>query len=1643
MNAQTPDPSRSRALFITSGVFNDSAFTDLDAVGRTAEALKDQLRVPAVWGISNADCRVIKAHEWTREEILRAVANESEAAEDCFVLYFAGHGVADGGQLLLPLQYSTAGMPSTMLEFGDLMREVGKGRAQTKIVLIDCCHAGLAMGDLPLEQHVAGEDPEGSYVIAACEANRTAKSPEDHEFTAFGGALISCLAKGGPPEQQYWTPEQLLERIDAVLTADGHPLPVSNRSQVGTRPWVKNRHWRKHFKAADHAGPGADQDTPLPAQTGAVRYLGPDPLPLPIPFLGRDTLLDKARRRVHMGKVLPVTGGEQVGKSALLTALVADADSFDQLPLPPVVLEIEPSSAAESPLLEAVARALHQTLDDSELSATVAPRTDSLLGLVLPRQVKGRSLILVVKASHIDLTRPELRAELAELREWDVFKRAAVIVETTDSDQIDGGLWRPFDVPALTTPDAHVLIRDWLTGENLVTDVESLQLVDYDDIVRRPGIIERAVRLVSRQHRTGSFDNFLAGLDTGSGAAQEIAAEEFDQALMEAAEPTIAGALERALSIVGSDERIKGQALLTVWGVMDELPVPVDVLQRLGLPKDVLGVLFQEGVLVPARRPAATTSAATTTPAARTPCLEISPVSRAALRADLQRRVRAAAGTAAPGTPGTGGDPGDPIDLDGLDQRLTAAARLLGSAVLPDGQTEGASEDAVQVIETLRRATGWLDRHVPEGLTGLRYLLGLYVNSQYTDAFLLPVAQSIDAAAPGGRAGAGDGGAQAGADAGSESGTAPGGPADAVGAVDAADAADVTDAADGDEAAGDEAGGGAGPAQPPARIDELYAAAGRLNLASRGSAQDADAGAVFVEAFEYAVSLLQACGDAPPWHMLRAVDQCGFHGGRRLRVVSGIVPARVRLTRHLAAVLLENRRSENRGPENRGPENRTVPRVDRLLWSVSWCLNTAAAQIAAATTPDDRADAEATLQLSERFLEALPPAPDSRARQARNWLSYRLAGLRRATAVAPEERLDAARTAYELARENALLTADLPERVQQWTQNLLASGFAYVQETREDQARLNLAEETLSTLEEIWGPREEWAMPLLAEAAGFLRRVHARHADSELQYAGAREVLALLRDRDLESGPGGGPATAMAADHMTELAQAHAFLAYVLRERNEQSGARQSLRNGIQLARKAAKKFPSAHTYKAWLRLLRTMEDWFGGGRGRTLLPEHAKAVEEIRGWLADAREARHGNQTMALLHLWCLDSDWRREGSLPIAAKGLAARGSWNIGRSPEQVRADQVHRARWAALHAHERGFGPTWALYEARFRILREYQRWSAIYGRRPQDVDHKPVWALLDTAERLFQQDLDVKRARAFYHRYIWEYGEAARLHFETARRERDGDRSRRGLVDAAECLLSLALHQEGTTAQERESALRTAAEYLQEVAGLHSQTHRAALLSARIALELDLPVDWDLADAKFNELIGDNYVGNVGRYLNERRLRADTEPRGNADTQGGDEADTDAEDAKAARPQEPFAVDDLLEEHFTDVDVLRSLGSLYLRRSILSADHDPEAARAAAWRAYNCFDGRRVMEIALNNQEKVDTAFLRGQTITWAAELTSSASPFPGESGRKRGWLHLAESLLQSARSRSAGSFHRLICTWDERLRALRSTLNDQ
>jgi len=90
-----------------------------------------------------------------REALDRAAA--SCKANDTFLVYFAGHGVLDAGELFLILDQTTSNFQTTALPAEDVLASIRRSKAQNKLLILDCCHAGGAIryrsaGTLPVEE---------------------------------------------------------------------------------------------------------------------------------------------------------------------------------------------------------------------------------------------------------------------------------------------------------------------------------------------------------------------------------------------------------------------------------------------------------------------------------------------------------------------------------------------------------------------------------------------------------------------------------------------------------------------------------------------------------------------------------------------------------------------------------------------------------------------------------------------------------------------------------------------------------------------------------------------------------------------------------------------------------------------------------------------------------------------------------------------------------------------------------------------------------------------------------------------------------------------------------------------------------------------------------------------------------------------------------------------------------------------------------------------------------------------------------------------------------------------------------------------------------------------------------------------------
>ena len=151
----------------------------------------------------------------------------------------------------------TRDRPYTALRYEELRSILlspagGRPSARRKVVVLDCCWSGLALGGLMRGGDlVPGVAVEGAFVLTATAATRQALAPPGETYTAFTGELIRLLGTGVPGRPALLSMSALFEELTAALVAKSRPLPQqSNRNSAGQICLFRNR--------AGEAGAGAD-----------------------------------------------------------------------------------------------------------------------------------------------------------------------------------------------------------------------------------------------------------------------------------------------------------------------------------------------------------------------------------------------------------------------------------------------------------------------------------------------------------------------------------------------------------------------------------------------------------------------------------------------------------------------------------------------------------------------------------------------------------------------------------------------------------------------------------------------------------------------------------------------------------------------------------------------------------------------------------------------------------------------------------------------------------------------------------------------------------------------------------------------------------------------------------------------------------------------------------------------------------------------------------------------------------------------------------------------------------------------------------------------------------------------------------------
>lgn len=228
------DLSRSRAILIGNGSYREHPRIQNLGSAQTCIAAMTTLLTGGLcgWPADRVTPLVdVPAPPTLAREIVKAVRD----SEDVLFVYYVGHGMrTSDGQLALALGETDPDpetLPHTAMLYENLARILRGSRAATKIVILDCCHAGLA-GKAHYQfqsANIAEAYPvDGLYFIGASAAAKKAISPLDTTLTYFTRALIDVVHDGIPHFPGMLSLDQIFREVRVRLVRANLPEPVES-----------------------------------------------------------------------------------------------------------------------------------------------------------------------------------------------------------------------------------------------------------------------------------------------------------------------------------------------------------------------------------------------------------------------------------------------------------------------------------------------------------------------------------------------------------------------------------------------------------------------------------------------------------------------------------------------------------------------------------------------------------------------------------------------------------------------------------------------------------------------------------------------------------------------------------------------------------------------------------------------------------------------------------------------------------------------------------------------------------------------------------------------------------------------------------------------------------------------------------------------------------------------------------------------------------------------------------------------------------------------------------------------------------------------------------------------------------------------
>jgi hypothetical protein len=227
--ARLPDPALSRAVLIgTSDFLRDERLPNLPAVRNNLFDLFTVLTDRRSGILSSEYCTIVDSPE-SPNSFMTRLKKAANQAEDLLLVYYSGHGIRHQTKDLLYLtvhETDPDSLSGSAVPFDWVREAIEDSPAKTRLLILDCCYSGMALGAMSGGEVDAREVAiGGTSVITSSPRNKISHSPPGERNTAFTAELLRVLARGPRVAGEPLSVNSLYQSLSSAMANRGLPLP--------------------------------------------------------------------------------------------------------------------------------------------------------------------------------------------------------------------------------------------------------------------------------------------------------------------------------------------------------------------------------------------------------------------------------------------------------------------------------------------------------------------------------------------------------------------------------------------------------------------------------------------------------------------------------------------------------------------------------------------------------------------------------------------------------------------------------------------------------------------------------------------------------------------------------------------------------------------------------------------------------------------------------------------------------------------------------------------------------------------------------------------------------------------------------------------------------------------------------------------------------------------------------------------------------------------------------------------------------------------------------------------------------------------------------------------------------------------------